>query len=82
MLLLIFATGAMVCRRRWRMMMNEFETVTIHEVCEQFQISVRTVYDWVKRDGFPQPITRGHGKTRRWLKSDIREWVNARKSAA
>lgn len=61
---------------------NEFETVTAKEICSQFKIAERTLYDWCKGGIFPKPIISGRGRTRKWLKSDVRAAIDKARSAA
>jgi len=42
--------------------------------------SHNTIYKWIKEDGFPEPLSMGGGKTKRWDMASIAKWVASRNS--
>ena len=49
--------------------------LTIQDLAEMFHCSKNTIYDWVGRNLFPQGLRLANSRTRRWLESEVWEWV-------
>ena len=55
----------------------------VSEVAKLLGVSTSTLYKWVKQGQFPRPIMLGPMKpkqrqTKRWVLSEVEEWVNER----
>lgn len=57
----------------------ENELLTRDEVMSLLKISRASLYKFMEADGFPKPIKLG--KTNRWLKGEVSEWLTARPRA-
>ena len=51
--------------------------VTAREIAEALGVHRRTVYEWMERDGFPEPAEQ-RARGRVWRVEEVAEWYNAR----
>lgn len=51
------------------------------EVEARTALSRSTIYDWMKRGEFPQPVKLG-ARIVAWRESDVREWLESRETRA
>ncbi len=54
--------------------------LTIEDVCALLNCTKRTIYNWIKTDGFPAPIKLS-AQTRAWREEDVEDWVISREKA-
>lgn len=48
--------------------------IRLTTVLDMVGFASSTVREWVSKGEFPQPI-RVHGKSNRWLKSEVEQWI-------
>lgn len=51
--------------------------LTDHQIASRFAVSRATVWRWVQRDSFPQPVRLSPGVTR-WRLADVERWEAAK----
>jgi prophage regulatory protein len=54
---------------------EEQRSVTVRHVARRFGVSPSSIWRWVKRGKFPEPVRLGENCTR-WRMSDLHEWEN------
>ncbi len=50
------------------------------DLCQRFQVSRITIWEWRRKRGFPQPIRFSPGCVR-WREADVAKWEKARAAA-
>lgn len=50
------------------------QLLTIKEVVQITGFKKSTIYKFIRENKFPQPLK--FGKSSRWIKSEINEWIN------
>jgi len=55
--------------------------LTVKQLADRFDTSTSSIWRWVRRDQFPQPVKLSPGCTR-WRLSDVKAWEESRGVAA
>ena len=59
--------------------MNEDQPLTMNQLADHFQVTTRTVQRWVERG---MPYLAPSGRVRRFLLSDVLDWMRRQEIAA
>lgn len=57
----------------------DIQLITIGEVASLLRLHPKTVYRFIRRDGFPAPIKLGGAS--RWDLAAVQNWINSRSKA-
>lgn len=49
--------------------------LTINDVIERVGFKKTKLYNWIKEDKFPKPISISDTRSVRWIESDVENWI-------
>jgi predicted DNA-binding transcriptional regulator AlpA len=52
------------------------DLLTVRQVADCFDVSIRTVWRWCASRSFPRPIRPASGRVARWRSSELEDYLN------
>jgi len=57
--------------------MEKIQLYRMKDLTQFLKVSKETIYKWIKKQGFPEPIKIGRASV--WLSEDVHNWLKTRK---